>query len=128
MDGEWDVFFVSEPFTEWETRSRRRGSAQEKHNTIECILTKFGERMVLPIYIPSTLIDDYNYWMGGVDVANQRISYYHPSKLVCKRSLIVSIFMQLLSIIRNNVYLVLCQSSEKLLTPKNFVITWYAGC
>ena len=43
--------------------------------------------------------------MGGVDVADQRISYYHPSKVVCQRNWI-PIFIQLLSIVRNNAYIV----------------------
>ena len=43
--------------------------------------------------------------MGGVDVADQRISYYHPSKLVCLRNWI-PIFIQLLSIIRNNAFII----------------------
>ena len=79
----------------------------------------WGENGVVEIYIP-TLIDDYNYWMGGVDVADQRISYYHPSKLICKRTWI-PLFVQLLSIIRNNAYLLHCQNSEKPLTQKNFL-------
>eukprot|EP00957_Ditylum_brightwellii_P097389 7417533-Ditylum_brightwellii.AAC.1 len=29
------------------------------------------------IFIPQ-LINNYNHWMGGVDLVNQRISYYHP--------------------------------------------------
>ena len=78
-----------------------------------------GENGAVEIYIP-TLIDDYNYWMGDVDVADQRISYYHPSKLVCKRTWI-PIFMQLLSIIRNNAYLVHRQNSTKPLTQKKFL-------
>ena len=79
----------------------------------------WGENGAVEIYI-HTLIDDYNYWMGGVDVVDQHISYYHPSKLVCKKTWI-PIFIQLLSMIRNNAYLVHCQNSEKSLTQKNFL-------
>ena len=38
--------------------------------------TIWGTEGVADIFIP-TLIDDYNHWMGGVDLSDQRISYYH---------------------------------------------------
>ena len=28
------------------------------------------------IHIPK-LVDEYNHWMGGVDIVDQRIVYYH---------------------------------------------------
>lgn len=96
-------------------RKRPRKTANNK-NHIEKI---WGEKGATDIYIP-TLIDDYNYWMGGVDVADQRISYYHPSKLVCRRTWI-PIFMQLLSIIRNNAYLVHRTNCKKPLSQKQFL-------
>eukprot|EP00957_Ditylum_brightwellii_P068215 5178419-Ditylum_brightwellii.AAC.2 len=43
--------------------------------------------------------------MGGVNVSNQHISYYHPSNIVCQYTWI-PIFIQLLSIIQNNAHLV----------------------
>lgn len=46
------------------------------------------------------LIDDYNHWMGGVDISDQRIAYYHPN-LRCLRNWI-PIFIQIVSIIRSN--------------------------
>ena len=55
------------------------------------------------IYIPQ-MIDDYNHWMGGVDLSDQRIAYYHPN-LRCVRNWI-PMFIQLMSIIRNNCYIV----------------------
>ena len=82
---------------------KRRRKTQNNRMYADKIL---GESGAIKICI-YTLIDDKNYWMGGVDVADQRISYYHPSKLVCKRTWI-HISMQLLSIIRKNVYLVPC--------------------
>ena len=36
----------------------------------------WGDEPVKEIDIP-TLINDYNHWMGGVDLYNQQISYYH---------------------------------------------------
>ena len=51
-----------------------------------------------------TLIDDYNHWMGGVDMSDQLIAYYHPD-LQCIRTWI-PMFLQLNSIIWSNSYLV----------------------
>ena len=75
----------------------------------------WGDKGATKIYIP-TLIDDYNYWMGGVDVADQRIAYYHPSKLICQQNWI-PIFIQLLSIIRNNAFIVHSKSMGKNWSP-----------
>ena len=91
---------------------------QNNRNHVDRIL---GENRAVEIYIP-TLIDDYNYWMGGVDVSDQRISYYHPSNLVLQRNWI-PIFMQLLSIIRNNAYLVHRQNmGSDALSHKQFIL------
>jgi hypothetical protein len=50
----------------------------------------------------STLTIDH--WMLGVDVADQRIAYYHPN-LRCHRTWI-PMFLQLLSMMRNNMYVI----------------------
>ena len=63
------------------------------------------------IYIP-TLIDDYNYCIGGVDMADQRIVYYLPSNLVCQKNWI-SIFNSLLDNISNNIFIVHLKSKGK---------------
>lgn len=63
----------------------------------------WGKNGSAEIYIPS-LIDDYNHWMGGVDLVDQRIAYYHPN-MRCRRNWI-PIFIQILSIIRNNSFCV----------------------
>ena len=38
----------------------------------------WGEDMKKNIYIPK-LIDNYNHWIGGVDLADQRVAYYIPN-------------------------------------------------
>ena len=43
-------------------------------------MSKFCLAMYTYFTLPK-VIDDYSYWMGGVDIADQRISYYHSSKL-----------------------------------------------
>ena len=48
------------------------------------------------------MIDDYNHMMGGVDLTDQRISYYHPD-LHCFRKW-MPMCLQILSLIRNNSY------------------------
>ena len=55
------------------------------------------------VFIPK-LIDDYNHWMGGVDLVDQHIAYYHPN--VRYRRNWLPIFIQLLSIIRTNLFIV----------------------
>ena len=65
---------------------------------VEEIWGKDGKK---EIFIP-VLIDDYNHWMGGVDLSDQRIAYYQPD-LRCRRTWI-PLFIQLLSLTRNNAY------------------------
>ncbi len=64
----------------------------------------WGDKGTAQICIP-TLIGDYNNWMGGVNVFDQRISYYYPTNSVCQCTWL-PFFLQLLIIIRNNAYLV----------------------
>ena len=72
------------------------------------------------IYIPR-LINDYNHWMGGVDIADQRISYYQ-SDLRCRRNWI-PMFIQLLAIIRSNSYIVhRSVKKDKALSHKKFTL------
>ena len=63
----------------------------------------WGNESVKKISIPK-MIDDYNHWMGGVDLVDQRISYYHAD-LRCYRNW-MPMFLQILSIIRNNSFIV----------------------
>ena len=63
----------------------------------------WGDSGKKEVYIPS-LIDDYNHWMGGVDLSDQRIAYYHPN-IKCQRNWI-PMFIQVLKIIRVNAYIV----------------------
>ena len=63
----------------------------------------WGQQGKVDIWIPK-LIDDYNHWMGGVDLCDQHISYYHPN-IRCRRNW-VPMFIQMLSIIRSNSYIV----------------------
>ncbi len=63
----------------------------------------WGDKGCTNIKIP-TLIDDYNHWMGGVDMSDQLIAYYHPN-LRCFRTWI-PMFLQIVSMIRCNSYLI----------------------
>ena len=49
-------------------------------------------------------IENYNHWMGGEDLSDQRIAYYHPN-LRSRRNWI-PMFVQIMSIVRNNAYIV----------------------
>ena len=57
------------------------------------------EKSTAEFFTP-TLIDNYNHWMYGVDISDQRIAYYHPN-LRCIQNWI-PIFIQILRIVRNN--------------------------
>ena len=63
----------------------------------------WGQQGKVDIWIPK-LIDDYDHWMGGVDLCDQHISYYHPN-IRCRRNW-VPMFILMLSIIRSNSYIV----------------------
>ena len=52
-------------------RRRPRQTATNKNHVKEV----WGQNAKVDIEIPR-VIDDYNHWMGGVDLADQRISYY----------------------------------------------------
>ena len=59
--------------------------------------------------------------MGGVDLSDQRISCYHPDICCCQNW--VSIFIQLLSIIQNNSFLVMkVQFKGTKMTHKEFTL------
>ena len=50
----------------------------------------WGENRAVENFI-STLIDDYNHWMGGVDLVDQQTSYYHPN-LRCVKTWVPMLF------------------------------------
>jgi hypothetical protein len=79
-------------------KKTRLNQVNKKH--VDKVWGNNGSQM---IHILS-MVDDYNHWMGGVDLADQRIANYHPD-IRCHRTWI-PIFLQGLSIIRNNMFLV----------------------
>ena len=101
-------------------REKMTNKNNKKH--VESVWGKLG---AVEVFIP-TLIDNYNYWMGGVDLADQRIAYYHPN-LRCRRNWI-PMFIQLLSMIRNNAYIVHREhfSNKKRGVHKKFTIDMIA--
>jgi len=52
-------------------------------NNRKYITKIWGNKGKTDIFIPM-LIENYNYWMSGVDVSDQWILYYHPGKIVCQ--------------------------------------------
>ena len=101
-------------------RLREKERAQESSRTIGIMWKRFGVTRELPKSRFLPWIDDYNHWMGGVDVADQQTLYYHPCKLVCYKNWI-PIFIQLLSIIHNNAYIIHHSNMENdALTHKEF--------
>lgn len=114
------VFCVSTLHKVGETilRKRRRPRVTGKNkNHVKAV---WGDDGVKAIHIP-TLIDDYNHWMGGVDVADQRIAYYQPD-LRCHRTWL-PMFLQIMSIIRSNAFIVYKSCSVmKSMTHKQFTL------
>eukprot|EP00957_Ditylum_brightwellii_P125504 9566480-Ditylum_brightwellii.AAC.1 len=72
-------------------------------NNKQHVVKVWGDKGKKHIFIP-TLIDDYNHWMCGVDIVDQHIAYYHPN-LRCRKNWI-PIFIQNMSIMKNNAYVV----------------------
>lgn len=86
--------------TDFIERNRRRPrltSTNKNH-----VKTVWGSDPVSKIKIPR-MIDDYNHWMGGVDLADQRVAYYTPD-MRCRR-IWMPMMIQCLNIIRNNVFI-----------------------
>ena len=64
--------------------------------------------------------------MGGVDLADQRIAYYHPD-LRCRRNWL-PMFLQVVSIVRNNSYIVYKDfTKKKPLSHKEFTMEMIAA-
>eukprot|EP00957_Ditylum_brightwellii_P041886 3172700-Ditylum_brightwellii.AAC.1 len=82
--GRWEdngmVFVVTTIHKVRETITRLRKCPRKTQNNKRHVDQVWEENGTAFINIP-TLIDNYNYWMGGVDVSNQHISYYHPSSI-----------------------------------------------
>ena len=70
----------------------------------------WGNEHTVHVKIP-LLIDDYNHWMLGVDLADQLISYYR-SKLRCRRTW-MPIFLHCLDVLRINSYILYREMSKK---------------
>ena len=92
----------------------------------------WGEDKKKKIYIPK-LIDDYNHWMGGVDLADQRVAYYIPN--LCCHCNWVPLFLQLISIVRVNTYVmyksITNSQGKKAMTHKKFtlcIIKYFMDC
>ena len=80
-------------------RKRPRYTTTNKRHVREV----WGDDGKKEINIP-TLIDHYNHWMGGVDLVDQLIAYYHAD-CRCLRTW-VPMFVQIVSMIRTNCYVV----------------------
>ena len=97
------VFCVSTLHHVGKTIMRTRKRPRKTVKNMQHVDKVWGDGAKKDIHIPS-LIDDYNHWMGGVDLADQRIAYYHPN-LRCRRNWI-PMFIQIMSIIRSNSYII----------------------
>ena len=93
------------PHYRWmKTPTSAKGRAE--FHIIHRIVATHGEWHEVTVSRPYE-IERYNSGMGGVDLSDQRISYYHPD-LKCHRNWI-PMFLQIMSIVRNNAYIVYCE-------------------
>jgi hypothetical protein len=81
-------------------RRRPRLTAVNRRN----VQAVWGNDPVKEIEIPA-VIDDYNHWMGGVDLADQMIAYYRPN-VRCRRTWMPLLF-HALDVARVNSYIAL---------------------
>ena len=79
-------------------RKRPRETQNNKRNVNLVWKTKHEAEIAIP-----KVIDDYNHWMGGVDLADQHIAHYCP-KLKCYRTW-MPLFVQIINIVRSNSYI-----------------------
>ena len=110
------VFCVLTVHTPGKTRKIIRKQPQKTLLNARHIDKIFGDEGKKEISIP-TLIDHYNYKMGGVDVADQRIAYYQPN-VRCRRVLI-PMFIQGMGIVRNNSFIAYKAYHERIGTTRN---------
>ena len=97
------VFCVSTIHRTGQMVKRTRRKPRKTIKNQEHVDKVWGSNGKTEVFIPK-LIDDYNHWMGGVDLVDQHIAYYHPN-VRCRRNWL-PMFIQLLSIIRTNSYIV----------------------
>ena len=93
LDDGWTmnyVYCVSTLHKVGKTIKRMRNIPRKTVNNKNHVDRVWGDQGKVQIFIP-TLIDDYNYWMGGVDVSDQRIVYYQ-SNLRSRRNWIPMLF------------------------------------
>lgn len=111
------VNMVSTIHTGDETVVRHRRKPRQTRTNRNHLELVWGNNPIATIDIPG-IVDDYNHWMGGVDKADQLISYYRPN-LRCRRTW-MPIFIHGLDIIRVNGFLAV-KSKIKNLDHKDFV-------
>ena len=101
---------------------RRKRPRKTKTNSMH-INSVWGDNYETDINIPEC-IDDYNRWMGGVDLSDQFISYYRP-EIRCRRTWIPHM-LHALNIARVNAYVALKALWDKpdLPSHKEFVMLW----
>ena len=119
------VFVVSTVHKVGRIVKRLRKKPRKTNKNWKHVDEVWGDNGAVEIFIP-LLIDNYNHWMGGVDLTDQRIAYYHPD-LRCLRNWI-PMFIQVLSMIRNNCYVIHYECLQKDAdTHKQFALNMIKG-
>ena len=97
------VMMVSTIHTGEESLKRARRKPRVTDKNKGHVRLVWGDNHTVNIKIP-LLIDDYNHWMLGVDVADQLIAYYR-AKIRCRRTW-MPIMLQCMDVLRINSYIV----------------------
>lgn len=97
-------------------KDRRRPRLTNTNNSH--VSAVWGVNHVRQIKIPGA-INDYNKYMNGVDLADQRISSYSPN-FRCRRTW-MPLFLQCLNIVRNNSYILYKENGNENIMQKNFI-------
>ena len=89
-------------------KSRRRPKMNQTNK--DGVVKVWGNQPRVDIKIPG-IIDDYNHWMLGVDVADQMILSYRPQIRCCRTWM--PLFLHCLDVLRVNCYIVYREISRK---------------
>jgi Transposase IS4 len=111
------VNMVSTIHTGYETTLRDRRRPRDTSTNRTHINQVWGKDPKVHVSIP-TIIDDYNYWMLGVDKVDQYIAYYRPN-IRCRR-VWLPLMLQCMDIMRVNAFLA-AKSKDENLEQKHFV-------
>lgn len=118
-----EVLFVSNIHSGYGVVDSYRRRPRENQKNSAHIRKVFGTDGAKTMEIPE-IVNDYNHWMNGVDLADQLISTFKPKFRCCRTW--VPLFLQAADIARTNSYVV-CRFKETTKSHKQFVMDWISS-